>query len=93
MRLDWDMSPADKLLVTADYYDGREKTSSLPYRSHPAAGTGRCPGSITNFAGGSALARWSHAFSATSDLNLQIYYDGYNQRAERSTSDRLVKNS
>jgi iron complex outermembrane receptor protein len=92
MRLDWDMSPADTLLVTADYYDGREKTSASRIALIPPPVLADAQ-DHNNFAGGSALARWSHAFSATSDLNLQIYYDGYNQRAERSTGDRLVKNA
>lgn len=90
LRLDWDMTPADTLLVTADYFDGREKTSASRIALCPlpvqADGQDR-----NNFAGGHMLARWAHNFSATSELQLQAYYDASNQRAERAAENPLVR--
>ncbi len=92
MRLDWDVSPDDTLLVTADYFDGKEKTTSTRTALLPPPVQANIKDD-NNYLGGNALARWDHAFSATSDMKLQVYYTGYYQKAERSTGDKTVQNS
>ncbi|HUS11549.1 MAG TPA: TonB-dependent receptor [Pyrinomonadaceae bacterium] len=59
-RLDWDTSRSDLVTVQGDYYSGR---------------MGQRFANDTVVDGGNVIGRWSHRFSETSDLKLQLYYD------------------
>ena len=59
-RLDWDRSERTQLSLQSDVYDGRV--------AQPAAAD-------IGVSGGNVVGGWSHAFSATSDARLQLYYD------------------
>ncbi len=60
-RSDWNLTPADALTVQGDYYWGTRKTK---------------PGH-SDLNGQNILARWRRAFSDSSDLTLQVYFDRY----------------
>jgi len=59
-RLDWDTPDSNRLSLHGDWYDGRIAQAS--------------PGHI-GVSGGNVTAKWTHPFSAKSDLTLQAYYD------------------
>lgn len=59
-RVDWAPSTDDELTLQGDYFEGRPNPTGERY---------------VNNKGGNALARWSHAISAKSDFQLQLYYD------------------
>jgi iron complex outermembrane receptor protein len=59
-RLDWDRSDQTQITLQGDGYDGRV--------AQPSAGDIRV-------SGGNVVGRWSHAFSATSDARLELYFD------------------
>jgi iron complex outermembrane receptor protein len=61
LRVDWEASEIDRLTLQGDLYGGR--------MSQPS-------GSDVAVSGGNAVGRWSHSFSATSDVRVQMYYDG-----------------
>ncbi|MEW6235037.1 MAG: TonB-dependent receptor [Candidatus Omnitrophota bacterium] len=72
-RLDWDESESDSLTLQGDFYSEELGGSYIipelipPYwRKFDAE---------DDAAGANALARWQHAFSDTSDMALQFYYD------------------
>jgi iron complex outermembrane receptor protein len=60
-RADWTPSQADELTMQGDFYAGARKTPNL---------SSDCNGQ-------NILGRWTHTFSAKSDLMLQLYYDRY----------------
>ncbi len=92
MRLDWDMTPADKLMVSSDYFGGHEKNASTRPVVVPPPVQPTCADE-NHYGGGNALARWDHTFSATSNLQLQAYYYHQKQYSYRSTDDRLAQGS
>src|SRR5438445_7039604 len=59
-RLDWDASGINLLTLQGDYYAGR---IAQPGASDIAVD------------GNNMIGRWSHTFSESSDLKLQLYYD------------------
>src|SRR5437762_6686390 len=63
-RLDWDRSDQTQVTLQSDGYDGRV--------AQPSAGDIRV-------SGGNVVGRWSHAFSATSDARLELYFDRTNR--------------
>ncbi len=76
-RIDWDTrkNGGDLVTLQGDIYDGRlDQTfgtynpANPPLFSQTVAGT-------DSASGGNILARWSHAFSDTSHLELQMYFD------------------
>ncbi len=92
MRLDWDMTDKDKLLVTAGYFDGHER--GVPHRPVLLPPPVQIP--VTDdadFYGGHALCRWDHAFSATSDMQLQAFYNSDTTTGRRSTTYQPVQGS
>ena len=91
-RLDWDMTEKDKLLVTADYFDGKETTAATRTVILPPPVRADLVGD-SSYSGGHALCRWDHVFSPTSDMKLQFFYDGYIQSGRRTTSYRPAQNS
>lgn len=71
-RLDWDASNADEITFQGDFYGGTEsqyvqQPSVLPPYFQDQTGD-------TKVSGGNLLTRWTHTFSDTSDLSLQLYY-------------------
>lgn len=92
MRLDWDMTGRDKLMVTAGYFDGGEKGIAYrPITIPPAALIDTHLDSSVS--GGYALCRWDHTISATSAMQLQAFYNGIAHRGERNTSYIPAKDS
>ncbi|WP_207506415.1 TonB-dependent receptor plug domain-containing protein [Telluribacter humicola] len=60
-RADWNASATDNYTLQGDWHGGIRKTA----------------GENSNFNGQNILGRWQHAFSQTSDLSLQLYFDRY----------------
>jgi iron complex outermembrane receptor protein len=65
-RIDADRSPQDQLTLQGDLYVG--DTDTVP----GGEGTQQAEGTTS---GANMLGRWTHTFSDTSDLSLQVYYD------------------
>jgi iron complex outermembrane receptor protein len=78
-RLDWEPTSQNSFTFQGDIYTGNEdETYSVPTTTFPFAGR---IGSTDTVSGGNLLGRWSHSFSADSQLTVQTYYD----RTERNT--------
>jgi iron complex outermembrane receptor protein len=60
VRLDWDASEIDHLTLQGGLYGGRISQSS---------------GNDVAVSGSNVIGRWSHAFSASADAHVQLYYD------------------
>ena len=72
-RVDWLMSKEDKVTFQGDYYEGNyEQRSRTPVLTPPFTETRV---EDAHYSGGNLLGRWSHQFSDTSNMNLQVYYD------------------
>jgi iron complex outermembrane receptor protein len=72
-RMDYQPTGKDSLTLQGDIYgsnDGQryETPSLFPPFSESFS-------SDSHFSGGNTLARWSHVFSSSSDMSLQLYYD------------------
>ncbi len=78
-RTDWTLGGRDSLTVQGDFYNGGAGETSVALVSLSPPQKGQLNGR-TGLLGGSALARWNHAFSSRSDTTLQLYYD----RADRT---------
>lgn len=65
MRIDWDLSAVDSLMLKGDIYDG--DVNQLSDRSLQRQDK--------DVSGVNLLGRWKHAFSDDSDMYLQTYYD------------------
>jgi iron complex outermembrane receptor protein len=73
-RMDIDASPKDEFTVQGDFYGGTRKTA--PEHS-PMNGQ-------------NILGRWTHTYSSSSDILLQVYYDRYFREDVPGTgSDRM----
>lgn len=72
-RSDWQADSQDAVTMQGDLYDGRiglvAPSISIIGRPSPS---GRLE---TGVNGGNVLGRWQHAFDATSDMQLRVYYD------------------
>jgi iron complex outermembrane receptor protein len=78
-RLDWEPSKQDSLTVQGDAYTGtQDEVYVVPTRKFPFTGTIEATDDVS---GGNLLSRWSHSFSADSQLSVQAYYD----RTERNS--------
>ncbi len=73
-RLDHSMSGTDSLTFLGDLY---KAVAGVEYGSIPSLRPpfSRKVRSDMVFSGGDILGRWSHSFSDTSDLTIQVYYD------------------
>jgi iron complex outermembrane recepter protein len=72
-RLDWEGSDINRLTLQGDYYYSNagqpfDDTSLTPPFSRPLD-------IVNHDQGGNVLGRWTHTFSETSQLTLQLYYD------------------
>jgi len=73
-RIDWDVSDSDSLTFQGDVYDGDlHETTDIAFLTPPALLALDKSFDVT---GANVLARWSHVFSDTSDMAMQVYYDG-----------------
>jgi iron complex outermembrane receptor protein len=73
VRVDWDTGPIDTLTLQGDAYGadvGRLAPSIILLGRPSPAGTLR-----THLSGGNVLARWRRHPSASSDLQVRVYYD------------------
>ncbi len=91
-RLDWDMTDKDKLFVSAGYYDAKAASSASRPVVIPPLEKIDIRGDA-DYSGGHALTRWEHTFSATSNMQLQLFYDGGIQSARRSTPYKPAQDS
>ena len=72
-RLDWDPNRENRFTFQGDIYTGdKERMYGIPTLTFPFAGQVQSEDYV---AGGNLLARWSHTFSAGSELTVQAYYD------------------
>lgn len=72
-RLDWDASPDDLATFQGDIYSGSVgETTQTALLAPPFS---RKNTGDNNIAGGNVLARWSHVFSKSSNMQLQAYYE------------------
>ena len=80
-RTDWDITSRDNLTVQGDVYAGRAgQSTDISSFSPPFLSTVRQDADLN---GGNVLGRWRHAFTETSDMSLQLYYD----RSDRTQPD------
>lgn len=78
-RIDHDLSSQDSLTVQGDYYRGSEGFGfTEPLLTIPYSQSIR---DRWHYSGGNVLSRWKHAFSDSSSLLVQTYYD----RTERNS--------
>jgi len=85
-RIDWDASAANNFTLQGDYYNNRageavDETSLTPPFVNRV-------NFIDDDQGGNVLGRWTHIFSDTSQLNLQLYYD----HSEQGDAPIVIKN-
>ena len=73
-RGEWNASQADVVTLQGDLYDG-----AVHQLTADPIGLG----------GGNLMSRWEHAFSDSSDLKLQFYYDRTNRRIPASIAEGL----
>lgn len=72
-RLDWDVSDINRLTLQGDYYNGELDGK---FYKHSLTPPSYGPVSLPSTAqGANILSRWTHEFSADSDMSLQMYYD------------------
>ena len=73
-RLDWQISNSDKLTIQGDLYDEKayENVGILQSLEAPSSST---EVGIKDLKGANVLGRWTHSFSESSSLVLQLYYD------------------
>jgi iron complex outermembrane receptor protein len=85
-RLDWEASEADALTLQGDAYDGviGQSTPIVQYEPPFAFLSMK----DVDVSGANLLGRWNHAFSPTSDLVVQTYYDHTFRREPNFTEER-----
>jgi len=73
LRSDWQAGAQDAVTIQGDLYDGHIGlvAPSVAIIGRPSP-SGRLD---TGVSGGNVLGRWQHAFDATSDMQLRLYYD------------------
>jgi iron complex outermembrane recepter protein len=72
-RLDWEPTTQNSFTFQGDIYAGdQDENYSVPTTKFPFSTT--IP-TTDNVSGGNLLGRWSHSFSADSQLTVQAYYD------------------
>jgi iron complex outermembrane receptor protein len=84
-RMDWEPSAENHFTLQGDYYNSdagkNVELPSLPPASLQSANV------VEHNNGGNVLGRWTHAFSDTSQLALQAYYDHARQDDGLGTED------
>jgi iron complex outermembrane receptor protein len=74
-RVDWDASAQDQFTLQGDIYGGRENQTYGTYNPANPLAPSLLVSNVERVGGGNMLGKWAHAFSDTSDLKLQMYYD------------------
>ena len=74
-RVDWDAASENLLTLQGDIYGGREDQTYDTFNPANPLDPSLLVQDVVHVSGGNILGRWSHAFSDTSDLKLQMYYD------------------
>ncbi len=85
-RSDWNPSLDNAFTIQGDVYDGRSDQQIATTTIVPAASS-----SVFDTAkvrGGNVLTRWSHLFSSSSELTIQVYYDRTQRREVTIDIDR-----
>jgi iron complex outermembrane recepter protein len=85
-RFDSNPSAGDQVTVQGDIYSGGEGSSFVHTVLSPPENV-NVYGSA-GLSGGDILGRWSHAFSSTSDLTVQAYFDRYTRTGPESSEVR-----
>ena len=87
-RVDSDNSNREALTLQGDIYAGDEGASIVHSIISPPENLNVFK--RTGLSGGNVLGRWSHSFSAHSDITLQVYFDRYTRSGPES---REVRNT
>ena len=75
-RSDWTLSKQDALTFQGDTYHSRDgETLTVPTLAAPYSSTF---GNEGEYSGGNLLGRWTHMYSASSNISLQTYFDRTN---------------
>jgi iron complex outermembrane receptor protein len=77
-RTDFDVNTRNTITVQGDIYDGVAGESVRVSSLNPPGATVIDQNAVLS--GGNVLARWERMYSATSDLQIQAYYDRVNRR-------------
>jgi len=85
-RADWALAGGDTVTAQGDAYEGNFDYTGSTLSLAPPANTPTVK--TANLKGGNLLARWKRALSATSDWELQFYYDTYERRNARQGGRR-----
>ena len=72
-RMDWEASEINRLTLQGDYYEGWMGANLNVHSLDPPGLSGKTFRSPTE--GGNVLGRWTHEFSADSELRVQASYD------------------
>ena len=70
-RVDWDQSKGNALTFQGNAYTGNSGTTNVLTDVIPP----RVLDDSADVSGGNLLGHWTHTFSDTSDMSLQVYYD------------------
>lgn len=84
-RTDWEPSAQNLFTVQGDAYYGEEGQTYFLFKPTPGQQTVR---SRIDVYGGNVIGRWTHNFSAESELKLQAYYDHTSRDAGWFNEDR-----
>ncbi len=85
-RVDSNLSAGDTLTFQGDIYSGGEGASFVHTVLSPPENV-NVNGSA-GLSGGNVLGRWTHAFSTTSDITVQAYFDRYTRSGPESSEVR-----
>ena len=85
-RADWEISDSDSITLQGDIYQGDAAQTTFIISPGPPFMVE--VDDTVDVAGGNILARYTHIFSDTSDLHLQLYYDR-TERDEEVFSENL----
>ncbi|HEY6167963.1 MAG TPA: TonB-dependent receptor plug domain-containing protein, partial [Verrucomicrobiae bacterium] len=93
-RIDWEPSTANTFTLQGDLYEGHEHQTRTTAVPPPAFA--QITNTLDRLAGGNVLGRWTHSFSADSQLKVQLYFDRTEReffipQEERSTVDLDVQ--
>jgi iron complex outermembrane receptor protein len=81
VHLDWEATPRDLFTLQGDGYAGAVHQEFTIFDITSPTLTREAPDRM-DVSGGNVLGRWTHTFSDTSDLRMQLYYD----RTEREAA-------
>ncbi len=77
-RVEWKLTARDELTLDGDIY--QSNLNENPTTVSPADPFAPIVNRKADFSGGHIMGRWERAFSKTSDMALQVYYDHFSRR-------------